>query len=190
MCAPTSVPFSRMQTLSSRPASLASCFRRIAAAGPPARRRRSPRHRAWTRVRSSSLAPWRRALASRRAATRSTRMPCQFLDRAVNGREKASVGGEVGSIGIAEARSALAWWLEAGVDVADPGGAPRSGCSLPAKDAPRPGRGADKLQNVVEAHARNAGSNFRTGWQAAFSFRLASTQPQSGSCRKGWKMQR
>jgi DNA polymerase len=28
------------------------------------------------------------------------------------------VGGEVDSIGIAEARSALAWWLEAGVDVA------------------------------------------------------------------------
>ncbi len=28
------------------------------------------------------------------------------------------MGGEVESIGIAEARSALAWWLEAGVDVA------------------------------------------------------------------------
>ena len=34
MCAPTSEPFSRMQTLSSRPASFASCFRRIAAASP------------------------------------------------------------------------------------------------------------------------------------------------------------
>lgn len=31
--------------------------------------------------------------------------------------EEALVGGEVDSIGIAEARSALAWWLEAGVDV-------------------------------------------------------------------------
>jgi DNA polymerase len=31
---------------------------------------------------------------------------------------KWNVGGEVDSIGIAEARSALAWWLEAGVDVA------------------------------------------------------------------------
>jgi uracil-DNA glycosylase len=31
---------------------------------------------------------------------------------------KAPVGGEVELIGIAEARSALAWWLEAGVDVA------------------------------------------------------------------------
>src|SRR5205085_1430529 len=30
----------------------------------------------------------------------------------------AAVGGEWESIGIAEARSALAWWLEAGVDVA------------------------------------------------------------------------
>ena len=28
------------------------------------------------------------------------------------------MGGELESIGIAEARSALAWWLEAGVDVA------------------------------------------------------------------------
>jgi uracil-DNA glycosylase family 4 len=32
--------------------------------------------------------------------------------------EERNVGGEVDSIGIAEARSALAWWLEAGVDVA------------------------------------------------------------------------
>src|SRR3954462_5637510 len=29
-----------------------------------------------------------------------------------------TVGGEAGHIGIAEARSALAWWLDAGVDVA------------------------------------------------------------------------
>ena len=32
--------------------------------------------------------------------------------------EEDKVGGELESIGIAEARSALAWWLEAGVDVA------------------------------------------------------------------------
>jgi uracil-DNA glycosylase family 4 len=32
--------------------------------------------------------------------------------------EEACMGGEADSIGIAEARSALAWWLEAGVDVA------------------------------------------------------------------------
>ena len=36
--------------------------------------------------------------------------------------EEASVGGEVDSIGAgltwAEARSALAWWLDAGVDIA------------------------------------------------------------------------
>src|SRR5512146_1443432 len=32
--------------------------------------------------------------------------------------EEESVGGEVESIGIAEARSALAWWLDAGVDCA------------------------------------------------------------------------
>src|SRR5437762_5219897 len=45
-------------------------------------------------------------------------LPCQFLDRTVNGGEEGSVGGEVEPIGIAEARSALAWWLDAGVDVA------------------------------------------------------------------------
>jgi DNA polymerase len=32
--------------------------------------------------------------------------------------EERSVGGEVESIGIAEARSALVWWLDAGVDIA------------------------------------------------------------------------
>jgi DNA polymerase len=32
--------------------------------------------------------------------------------------EEEPVGGEADSIGVAEARSALAWWLEAGVDVA------------------------------------------------------------------------
>ena len=32
--------------------------------------------------------------------------------------EEGQVGGDANSIGIAEARSALAWWLEAGVDVA------------------------------------------------------------------------
>jgi uracil-DNA glycosylase family 4 len=32
--------------------------------------------------------------------------------------EEGTVGGEVDSIGIAEARSALTWWLDAGVDVA------------------------------------------------------------------------
>ena len=32
--------------------------------------------------------------------------------------EEAQVGGEVETIGIAEARSALAWWLDAGVDIA------------------------------------------------------------------------
>src|SRR3569833_3297466 len=32
--------------------------------------------------------------------------------------EERRVGGEVDTIGFAEARSALAWWLEAGVDIA------------------------------------------------------------------------
>jgi DNA polymerase len=45
-------------------------------------------------------------------------LPCQFLDHRVNGGEEAWVGGNAKDISLAEARSALAWWLEAGVDVA------------------------------------------------------------------------
>src|SRR3954466_3379890 len=48
----------------------------------------------------------------------STRLHCPFLDHSVNGGEERPVGGNLESIGIAEARSALAWWLESGVDVA------------------------------------------------------------------------
>jgi DNA polymerase len=47
-----------------------------------------------------------------------TRLHCPFLDRIVNAGEEEDVGGQVEPIGIAEARSALAWWLDAGVDVA------------------------------------------------------------------------
>jgi hypothetical protein len=53
MCAPTSLPFSRMQTETSRPASAASCFSGWPRTGRRALRRRSPRHRPWIRVRSS-----------------------------------------------------------------------------------------------------------------------------------------
>src|SRR5947208_13859602 len=60
---------------------------------------------------------WLIVLSSRQQHN-STRLPCPFLDRAVNAGEEGIVGGEVESIGVAEARSALAWWLEAGVDVA------------------------------------------------------------------------
>jgi DNA polymerase len=45
-------------------------------------------------------------------------MPCPFLDHPVNGGEEESVGGETETAGFAEARSALTWWLEAGVDIA------------------------------------------------------------------------
>src|SRR4051812_3722947 len=48
----------------------------------------------------------------------STRLHCPFLDHSVNGGEERPVGGNLESIGIAEARSALGWWIEAGVDVA------------------------------------------------------------------------
>src|SRR5947208_15604596 len=60
---------------------------------------------------------WLIVLSSRQQHN-STRLPCPFLDRTVNAGEERRMGGEVESIGVAEARSALAWWLEAGVDVA------------------------------------------------------------------------
>jgi DNA polymerase len=55
---------------------------------------------------------------SSRPEHNSTLIHCPFLDRGVNGGEERGVGGAVDQIGLAEARGALAWWLEAGVDVA------------------------------------------------------------------------
>ena len=49
--------------------------------------------------------------------------------------EEGRVGGEVQQIGIAEARSALAWWLQAGVDVAVQE-EPRNWLKPPAPPAP------------------------------------------------------
>src|SRR6059058_2248797 len=60
---------------------------------------------------------WLIVLSSRQQHN-STRLPCPFLDRTVNAGEERHMGGEVESIGVAEARSALAWWLQAGVDIA------------------------------------------------------------------------
>src|SRR3954447_26198125 len=117
ICAPTSLPFSRMQTESSRPASLASCLRRIAAvrpAGPPPTITTS--YCMDSRCIRSLAVPVSRFSSQREH--HSTRLPCPFLDRAVNAGEGRAVGGEVEPIGIAEARSALTWWLDAGVDAA------------------------------------------------------------------------
>src|SRR5689334_20063677 len=110
MCAPISLPLSSTQTETSRPASAASRFRRMPAlrpAGPPP-----------TITTSYCMdSSWLMALSSRQEHN-STRLPCQFLDPAVNAGEESRMGGETESIGFAEARSALAWWLESGVDVA------------------------------------------------------------------------
>src|SRR5207248_1233045 len=77
---------------------------------PPAQRRRSPRHRAWIRAGSWS--------SRRDGNTIRLVCPANSLTAASMAREEDYVGGEVESIGVAEARSALAWWLEAGVDIA------------------------------------------------------------------------
>jgi DNA polymerase len=55
---------------------------------------------------------------SSRPQHNSTHLPCQLLDRGVNGREEEAVGGYLESLDDVEARSALAWWLDAGVDAA------------------------------------------------------------------------
>src|SRR4030095_7727173 len=57
--------------------------------------------------------------ASRRAGT-TIRLECpaNSLTVASMAVRSAQVGGEAGHIGLAEARSALAWWLDAGVDIA------------------------------------------------------------------------
>jgi DNA polymerase len=57
-------------------------------------------------------------VALSRSPHHSTHPPCQFLDRGVNGGEESRVGGEVETIANREARSALSWWLDAGVDIA------------------------------------------------------------------------
>jgi len=51
--------------------------------------------------------------------------------------EETGVGGEVETIGIAEARSALAWWLDAGVDAAIQE-QPRNWLKTPAPEKPAP----------------------------------------------------
>jgi uracil-DNA glycosylase family 4 len=76
----------------------------------------------------------------------STLIHCPFLDHGVNGGKERPMGGELESIGLAEARSALAWWLEAGVDTAIQE-APRDWLNPPpARLAPE----AAPVPNVIE----------------------------------------
>src|SRR3954468_23488601 len=110
-----------MHTLSSRPASLASCLRRIAAVSPagPAPTITTSYCMDSRCIFSPGAPVLRLGRTSRRACDSfCLRLPCQFLDRAVNGGEERAVGGNVELIGSAEARSALGWWLDAGVDTA------------------------------------------------------------------------
>jgi uracil-DNA glycosylase family 4 len=80
----------------------------------------------------------------------STHLHCPFLDRDVNGGEERGVGGNLDEIGIAEARSALAWWLEAGVDVAVQEDA-RDWLNPPPP--PRPTSEPAAVSNVIEPSA-------------------------------------
>src|SRR5438046_6762750 len=64
---------------------------------------------------------------------------------------EVTVGGEVEPIGIAEARSALAWWLDAGVDVAVQE-EPRDWLK-PAPPRPKPTDEPTPVSNVAEPDA-------------------------------------
>src|SRR5262249_44736974 len=76
----------------------------------------------WIRVRSSAplYFPLFAAFPASRRGRNTIRLKCpaHSLTMASMASEEGKVGGEVDSIGIAEIRNALAWWLEAGVDVA------------------------------------------------------------------------
>ena len=61
------------------------------------------------------------------------------------------MGGEVETIGIAEARSALAWWLEAGVDVAVQD-EPRNWLKPPAPPPPKPMESAPPSNLAQPSH--------------------------------------
>jgi uracil-DNA glycosylase len=75
---------------------------------------------------------------------------CQFLDPAVNGGEEGIVGGVAETIGIAEARSALRWWLDMGVDVAVQEG-PRDWLApAPTRAAPSPLAQPVPVTNVAQ----------------------------------------
>src|SRR4249919_91443 len=76
----------------------------------------------------------------------STLIHCPFLDHLVNGGEERAVGGDYATIDTDEARSALAWWLESGVDAAIQED-PRDWLS-PAP--PRPAPDVAPVPNVIE----------------------------------------
>ena len=111
MCAPTSEPFSSTHDRNVAPGDGRQLLQADRGAQPGrAGADQRPRHIASIRVGSSS---------SRRGGTTiRTRLHCPFLDRGVNDGEEKWWVGIWNEIGVAEARSALAWWLEAGVDVA------------------------------------------------------------------------
>src|SRR3954463_3366821 len=107
-----------MQTESSRPAALASCLRRIAALSPAGP---APAITTSYCMHSRSLigpSPAIRSAPRRGGSTiRLTRPANSLTIPSMAGRSRC-VGGDAADLTLAEARSALAWWLEAGVDVA------------------------------------------------------------------------
>ena len=179
MCAPTSLPFSRMQTESSRPAAFASCLRRMAAqrpAGPP------PTITTSYCMDSRSLI----VLSSRRGNTLRLVCPANSLTAASMAREEEPWAGKWNPSALP--RRAAHWrggW-KPGVDIAvqeqprdwlKP--APRHR-SDPASRQPQP--------NVAEPSQETLAA-LNHGWRAARNCRSRPYRA-SGSCRTGPKMRR
>ena len=140
MCAPTSLPFSRTQTEISRPASAGELLqpdRGGQAGGARADDHDIILHR--FAFAHSLLSSRSRADGVRR--DHSTHLPCQFLDRAVNGGEDGSVGGD------SERNRA----------------APRRAARLPGGWRPASMSPSRKAARLAEARARRAVPRRRTG---------------------------
>ena len=182
MCAPTSLPFSRMQTRELAPGVAGQLLQADRSAeSRRTARRRSPRHRPWIRVRSSVLS------ASLRVASRvphiSTQMPCQFLDRGVNGRRGMQRGR--GS-GIDRHRRGA---QRIGLVARGRGRRRRAGraarlAETRAAPKPQPKAQPSRAAECRPAQLTRRSPSFRNGWRAAPSFR-SRPRRRGGSCRTG-----
>ena len=148
MWAPTSLPFSRMQTESSRPASFGQLLEADRGAEPGGAGADDD-HVIVPSIRVRSSVPLRRVARKHI----STHLPCQFLDHAVNGGEECDRGWGSWNRSASPRRAArLAWWLEAGVDVAVQE-EPRDWLK-PPRSARRPNRRPAARPNRRPARAR------------------------------------
>ena len=161
-----------MQTESSRPAAFASCFRRIAALSPA-----GPAPTITTSYCMDSRSLMRSSPRRGLVAGAHIRLICPANSLTLPSMA-VRMGSGWGSCEIdrrAEARSALAWWLEAGVDVAIQE-EPRDWLKSPPPDAAARRRTGSRPRMCVSP-ARRRSPSFRNGSPAAPSCRLPARRP-------------